>query len=97
LAVPARAQPTTQRDVTFANGEVTPAGTVVLPESEGPFPTVVVLHGSGPETRAPYLPDATVLTQAGIAALIYDRRGTGESSGDWRTAGLDELREGRLA
>ncbi|MGD8820874.1 MAG: alpha/beta fold hydrolase [Anaerolineae bacterium] len=85
------AQPASQRDVTFGNGDITLTGTLVLPQGEGPFPAVVILHGSGPETRAPYTPDAEMLVEGGIAALIYDKRGTGGSSGDWRLASLDDL------
>lgn len=33
----------------------------------------------------------------GIAALIYDKRGTGASSGNWRTAGIDALTGDALA
>jgi predicted acyl esterase len=63
------------------------AGTLIPPEGEGPFPAVAILHGSGPDTRATYLPDATMLARAGVAALIYDKRGTGESFGDWNLLG----------
>jgi hypothetical protein len=87
----AEAQAISQREVTFTNDDVTLAGTLVLPEGNGPFAAVAILHGAGPETRQPYRPDAAMLARAGIAALIYDKRGTGTSSGDWQTASLDDL------
>ncbi|MDH5311825.1 MAG: hypothetical protein OEY08_17880, partial [Gammaproteobacteria bacterium] len=39
-------------DVSFMNGEVRLVGTLYRPGTEGTFPAVIVLHGSGPETRA---------------------------------------------
>ncbi|HSJ65775.1 MAG TPA: alpha/beta fold hydrolase, partial [Gemmatimonadaceae bacterium] len=52
---------------------------------------VVFLHGSGPEGRwaSRYL--ASHVTNRGIAALIFDKRGVGGSSGDWRTATPEDL------
>lgn len=79
------------REFTFMNGEVRLTGTLFLPEGDGPFPAVVLFHGSGPDTREPYFADAKMLQQAGIAALAYDKRGTGTSTGDWRTSSLDDL------
>ena len=97
LAPTAAAQRGAQRDVTFANGDVTLTGTLFVPEGAGPFPGVVIMHGSGPDSRVPYRPDAAMLADAGIAALIYDKRGTGGSSGDWQTASLDDLLADGLA
>ena len=44
---PALAYP--REDVTFKNGAVTLAGTLVKPLTNGPFPVLVVVHGSGPQ------------------------------------------------
>ncbi|MEW6240012.1 MAG: alpha/beta fold hydrolase [Chloroflexota bacterium] len=79
------------REITFMNGEVRLTGTLFLPEGEGPFPAVVLFHGSGPDTRESYFADAKMLQQAGIIALAYDKRGTGSSTGDWETSSLDDL------
>lgn len=81
----------TVEEVLFTNGEVELWGQIYLPEGPGPFPAVVLMHGSGPDTAATYEPDARMLSAAGIAALAYDKRGTGQSAGDWRTASLDDL------
>ena len=80
-----------ERDITFQNGAVTLAGTLLLPRVEGRVPTVVFLHGSGPEGRwaSRYL--ATRFAAQGIASLIYDKRGVGSSTGDWRQATPDDL------
>jgi alpha-beta hydrolase superfamily lysophospholipase len=77
--------------VTFRNGEVALSGTLVLPAGRGPHPAIIFLHGSGAEGRwaARYL--AQRFAQAGIAGLVYDKRGVGRSTGDWRDAGFDDL------
>lgn len=60
-------------------GEV--PGTLTLPEGEGPWPAVVLLHGSGPhdrdETIGPNKPLRDVawqLAARGVASLRYDKR-----------------------
>jgi uncharacterized protein len=80
-----------ERDITFRNGDVTLVGTLLLPRGQGRVPAVVFLHGSGAEGRwaSRYL--ATQIASHGIASLIFDKRGVGGSSGDWRLAGPDDL------
>lgn len=77
--------------ISFANGAVTLSGTLIYPAGPGPFPGVVFIHGSGAEGRwsSRYL--ASALARRGIAALIYDKRGVGASTGDWREAGFADL------
>lgn len=73
--------------VTFANGDVTLAGAIVLPEGSGPFPAAVMLHGSEAEPREGNLGMALFFAAEGIAALIFDKRGVGESGGgEWRAS-----------
>jgi uncharacterized protein len=80
-----------REDITFASGDVMLAGTVFVPPGKGPHPGVVFLHGSGAEGRwaSNYL--AEKFSQRGFAALTFDKRGVGQSRGDWRTAGFEEL------
>lgn len=56
-------------------------GTLSLPKGEGPFPAVVLVHGSGPQDRdetvgpnRPFLDVARGLAAQGIAVLRYDKR-----------------------
>ncbi len=96
--VTAQALPYLVQEVTFANGPTTLSGTLIEPRGKGPFPAVVLLQGSGPETRwgtNRFIADR--LARAGIAALIYDKRGSGTSSGDWKTADYDDLARDALA
>jgi pimeloyl-ACP methyl ester carboxylesterase len=77
-----------QEEVRFVNGDVSLAGTLFLPPSAGPYPAVVVVHGSGRETRkGDYSFYARLLARNGVAGLAYDKRGAGASSGD--TYGTD--------
>lgn len=65
--------------ITGAAGQI--GASLIMPSGKGPFPGVVFLHGSGPQPRDASRFHAQALAQRGIAALIYDKRGVGESSG----------------
>ena len=89
--VPTTAPPFEERSITFANGGVTLAGSLLLPKAGSSLPAVVFAHGSGAEGRWASRFIASQLAQRGIAALIFDKRGVGESKGDWRQATLEDL------
>jgi pimeloyl-ACP methyl ester carboxylesterase len=84
-----------KEEVVFRNGDVALSGTLVLPVGQGPHPAIVMIHGSGPQTRRS--PVATWYAYHGIAYLSFDKRGAGKSTGDWREAGLSELADDVLA
>lgn len=83
-------------EVTFDNDDVTLAGTLTLPPTDGPHPVVVLVSGSGPQDRdeslgggiaiKPFRLLADGLTRAGVAVLRYDDRGVGESTGNFSAA-----------
>ncbi len=52
-----------------------------LPEGPGPHPAIVLLHGSGSDAGTEYLYNGDFFVAHGIAALVYDKRGTGRSGG----------------
>jgi len=85
----AKRLPYRTEEIVFRNGDVELAGTLVLPDGKGPFPAVVYAHGSGALTRDSLY--GATFYPLGIAYLAFDKRGTGQSSGDWRTASLEEL------
>jgi pimeloyl-ACP methyl ester carboxylesterase len=91
VRVPAAAPLFEERAVTFTNGSVTLAGTLLLPRQGDALAAVVFLHGSGAEGRWASRFLASHLASHGIAALIYDKRGVGGSTGDWRQATLEDL------
>lgn len=97
----------TKTDVTVPAGEVTLAGTLTTPAGDGPHPAALIIAGSGPLDRDgnhKRLPLglskdlAEVLHRAGWATLRFDKRGIGESTGDYMSAGLfDELADSMAA
>jgi hypothetical protein len=78
-------------EVIFDNSDVQLAGTLFLPLGSGPHPAVVLIHGSGPQTRSNVRVHAEFFARRGIAALAYDKRGTGGSAGDWQLADFSDL------
>jgi dienelactone hydrolase len=78
-----------RENVSFNNGDVTLKGTLVLPQKAGRAPVVVRIHGAGPADRANTVDE--YFAYHGIAFLSYDKRGVGESSGDWKVAGVEDL------
>lgn len=80
---------TSEETVHFASDDITLAGTLVLPEGPQPHPAVVLFHGSGPQKRDLFT--ARWFAAEGIAALAYDKRGVGESGGDFRKVPFMEL------
>jgi pimeloyl-ACP methyl ester carboxylesterase len=85
------AKPYTTEAVTFRNGSVRLAGTVFAPRTAGKHPAMIFLHGSGAEGRwgSAYLAD--YVARHGIVALMYDKRGVGASTGDWRASTMQDL------
>jgi fermentation-respiration switch protein FrsA (DUF1100 family) len=80
-----------EEDVEYANPKdhVKLAGTLTFPKSQGPFPAVLLIAGSGPQDRngtvfghKPFWVLADHLTRKGIAVLRFDERGVGASTGD---------------
>lgn len=84
--------PLIEEQVTFQNGEVRLAGTLVRLADARRSAAVVWTHGSGNQRRSEdfYRDRAYLLARHGVAALIYDKRGVGESNGDAEST-LDEL------
>jgi len=83
--------PYREEEVTFMNTveNFSLAGTLTLPQGEGPFPAVVLISGSGQQDRdeaifmhKPFKVLADHLTRNGIAVLRYDDRGMGKSKGN---------------
>ncbi|HMD02251.1 MAG TPA: alpha/beta fold hydrolase, partial [Candidatus Baltobacteraceae bacterium] len=74
------------------------SGSLYVPLGRGKHPAVVLVHGSGPQTRwgtTRFIGDR--LARHGFACLIYDKRGSGASGGDWRTVGYEALADDAIA
>ncbi|SMP63691.1 alpha/beta fold hydrolase [Anoxynatronum buryatiense] len=73
-------------DVSIPNGSYQVPGIVTLPLGNGPFPAVVMLHGTGSEkdeAGGGYALTAPALAEAGIASIRIDFIGTGDSQVDY--------------
>ncbi len=71
-----------------------------MPKGDGPFPAVVFVHGSGPETRRNSSYSARWMASIGYIALTFDKRGTGESGGaekDWDQFNFADLADDVVA
>lgn len=92
-----------RQEVTYpsADGRVRLAATLTLPVGRGPFPAVVLVVGSGPATRSQPIGGqeamARDLARHGVAALRYDKRGLGASTGDFNTATTFDLADDAAA
>ena len=71
------------QEIQFTNGDAHLVGTLYLPEHGDHLPGVVALHGASDATRdaALYRHLREGLPAIGVAVLIYDRRGSGASTG----------------
>lgn len=78
-------------EVTFDNVDVSIRGTAILPAGDGPHPGMVMVGGSGPSDRSGLMEIAEGFARSGVAVLVYDKRGTGSSGGNWVTSSLYDL------
>jgi len=97
---PVAPYPYSEEEVTFYNDEfgINLAGTLTLPQGEGPFKAAIMITGSGGQNRneelmghKPFMVIADYLTRNGIAVLRYDDRGIGASEGVYASATSAEL------
>jgi uncharacterized protein len=91
--------PTTERIEFEVDGGVRLVGVLTRPKGAEDAPAVLLLSGSGPLDRDSNMPGqaldvssalATTLGAHGVASLRYDKRGVGESGGQWVRTGFQE-------
>ena len=92
---PAPPFPYTEREASYSNPAdgTQLAGTLTIPQGDGPFPATLLITGSGAQNRdeeilghKPFLVIADHLTRNGIVVLRVDDRGVGGSTGDVATS-----------
>ncbi len=95
---PNAALPYRVREVRFGSRNAPLAGTLCIPSGPGKHPGIVLLHGSGPQSRWGTLRAvADLMARQGIEVLIWDQRGTGESKGEWYKSTYSDLVNDALA
>ena len=72
----------------FASGDVSLRYLLERPPGPGPFPAVVIGHGSGEVRKEAFQFLATELLTRGFVVLRYDKRGVGDSTGTYSTVGI---------
>jgi dienelactone hydrolase len=82
-AVTARRVPLRTRQLRVTSGDVTLAGVLIMPVGPGPHPAMLMIPGSGPLTRRSPRQIGDLVAAHGVAVLTLDKRGTGESTGEW--------------
>lgn len=85
--------------IQFEGSGMTLHGDLLLPRGHPPFPAVVLIEGSTQQGRGQwtYRSLGDLYARNGIAALVYDKRGVGQSGGDPNTATFADLAEDAAA
>jgi len=75
------------------------AGVLFIPDGEGPFPAVVIIHGSQASKRDRnwYMTLTSYMQKNGVVVLLPDKRGCEKSEGDWYTSSFEDLATDTLA
>jgi len=88
-----------EQEVSFKSENLNLSGTLAMPDSEGPFPAVLFIAGSGQVDRNEnhkkfpinlFREFAGLLAGEGIASLRFDKRGVGASEGDYWITGFSD-------
>ncbi len=87
------------KEVHFQSGDATLVGTLIVPQEGSRHPAVVVTHDASAPTReyALYRHLMEGLPELGYAVFVYDRRGSGASSGDLAQSDYTVLADDAIA
>jgi len=86
-------------EVQALSNDYTLAATLLLPNTKKKNPVVIIVPGSQGMNRDDNTPYEEINTfiNNGIGLLIYDKPGTGQSSGDWQKCSFEQLADDVLA
>lgn len=89
-------RPYTEEEIAF-HSDVKLAGTLFVPKSPGPHAGIALIHGSGDNVRWTREYYADFFARQGLAVVFFDKRGNGDSGGDWREVGFEPLARDGIA
>jgi len=72
-----------EQRVSFQSDGASLVGTLYTPNTAGPHPAIILVHGSGKFPRRMYRYWAKNLVDIGFVVLAYDKRGVGDSGGKY--------------
>lgn len=75
--------------ITTAGGD-TIGASLFMPKGDGPFPAVLIARGAASYDRSLNYTEAQIFASYGIAALVYDNYGTGQTNGNPRTKDFED-------
>lgn len=67
----------------FDSGDLRLRGKLTLPQGQGPFPVAIMMHGSEDYSAVDFYHLPYMLAAHGIAGFKFDKRGTGQSEGEY--------------
>lgn len=87
------------QDVRYYNGTVELAAELMVPSAEGPRPAVVIAQGAlySDRTNRWSREVAYLFRDSGYVVLLTDKRGSGQSGGDWRSTAFEDLAQDVIA
>lgn len=71
------------KNITFRSGSNLLRGRLVVPASDAQVPLIVYVHGSETSSAVDNLLDQYMSPAHGVAAFVFDKRGTGQSEGSY--------------
>jgi pimeloyl-ACP methyl ester carboxylesterase len=83
------------KEVQIKKKDITLSGSLFLPNTAEPYPSIIIVHGSGSGRRSIFW--GRFFVNFGIATLIFDRRGEGQSTGNLEIATYHDLADDVLA
>ena len=90
----------TEEVVFSGGGDIDLYGTIAFPDDvDSPVPAIVMLHGAERATRDRFIYPITgnLFVEQGLAVLTYDKRGAGQSGGDYDTTTYQQLIQDAVA
>ncbi len=90
-------KPYSVENLTIKSKDVVLVADYYKQKANGKFPAIVLVHGSSTNLKSDYLYDADYFAKQGFEVLIFDKRGNGESTGEYFTSGYEEIIDDAIA